>query len=91
MKDRAFDQINENLFKSLITNNKIEFVKNYNFTELYSDENKVGKLIVGSIELNNHEFLNLLLKQTGIKLEKCIKKEDLIELYIQVKIIIKMN
>jgi hypothetical protein len=91
MKDRSIDKINENLFRSLIINNKIEFVKNYNFTKLYSDENRVGILIVDSIKLNNHEFLNLLLKQTGIKLEKCIKKEDLIELYIEVKIIIKIN
>jgi len=93
MKDRSVDKIInvENLFRSLIINNKIEFVKNYNFTELYSDENRVGILIVDSIKLNNHEFLNLLLKQTGIKLEKCIKKENLIELYIEVKIIIKIN
>ena len=40
-----------------------------------------------SIELGNHDAINFLLKQTGIKLGAYLSMKDLIDLYIEVAII----
>ena len=64
MRNFEYFTDDEELFKSLISSNSIDFINNYNFTKLYSEIGKVHKLILYSIESKNSESLNLLLKQT---------------------------
>ena len=60
--------INKEEFKSLITNNKIDLVNDFNYTDLYNNHDSVWDLIMHSIKLDNSEFVNLLLQKSGIKL-----------------------
>ena len=81
----------EESFKSLITNKKIDLAENYNFTGLYRKEKSVYALILYSIEKNNPDAINFLFKKTGIELGARLKIEDLKDLYIEVTIEILIN
>ena len=77
----------EDEFYSLITNNKINLANDYNFTRLFDDyEDIVWDLIIYSIELDNSEFVNLLIQKSGIKLSK-MPFYIIRALYMEVKIV----
>ena len=64
------DQQIEEEFESLITNNRIDLANDSKFTDLYNDIDKIWKLIKHSIKLDNSEFVNIILQNSGIKLKR---------------------
>ena len=79
------DQIEEE-FKSIIKYNKIDFADDPKFNDFYFNKNKVWNSIIHSIKLDNSEFVNIILQNSGIELGK-FQIIDIIRLYEEVRII----
>jgi hypothetical protein len=79
------DQIEEE-FKSLIKFNKIDLANDPKFDDFYFNKNKVWESIKHSIKLDNSEFVNIILQNSGIELGK-FQIIDIIRLYEEVRII----
>jgi hypothetical protein len=73
-------------FESLIKNNKIDLVDDFNCTNLYNEERILWRLILYSIKLDSYEFVNLLLGKSLIN--KCDFK-SVRELYEEVTILFR--
>ncbi len=75
----------EEEFKSLIKFNKIDLANDPKFDDFYFNKNKVWNSIIHSIKLDNSEFVNIILQNSGIELGK-FPILDLIRLYEEVRI-----
>jgi hypothetical protein len=73
-------------FYSLIKYNKIDLANDPKFDDFYIDEDKIWNSIIYSIKLDNSEFVNMILQNSGIKLGK-FPILDIIRLYKEVRII----
>ena len=76
----------EEEFKSIIKNNKIDLANDPKFDDFYIDKDKVWEFIIYSIKLDNSEFVNIILENSGIELSK-FPIIDIIRLYKEVRII----
>ncbi len=76
----------EEEFKSIIKFNKIDLANDPKFDDIYIDKDKVWEFIIYSIKLDNSEFVNIILENSGIELSK-FPIIDIIRLYKEVRII----
>jgi hypothetical protein len=75
----------EEEFESLIKFNKIDLANDPKFHDFYIDEKIARKSIKDSIKLDNSEFVDIILQNSGIKLGK-FSILDIIRFYEEVRI-----
>jgi hypothetical protein len=77
----------EEEFKSIIKNNKIDLANDPKFNDfIWEKKDKIWEFIIYSIKLDNFEFVNIILQNSGIELSK-FPIIDIIRLYKEVRIV----